>query len=278
MRLPPYTQGYLLPIVPSLEAHVEAFVALNPSSASAFSPSPDSSTSRHPQAHADPSTTSSGMTAADAHQASYAASRIPDLMDSVLPPLVPAREAAKATTTSASSSAKRASSSAPGAAAAGGGSSGRPKVEDVFAPGSSAAAGPAALDPYGALPPPPQNALGYGGAALRGPGHPPPLAFPHAHGPGAPLSLHALADAAVPDFDGRALGGGRKRSAYDVGPGGDDEVELGVPELPGEATRNVLLDLYFNQVGQTCLPMLVRRVLSRLLSRAADRASSSPRI
>ncbi|GAA5852891.1 hypothetical protein JCM9279_006218, partial [Rhodotorula babjevae] len=110
------------------------------------------------------------------------------------------------------------------------------------------------LDPYGALPPPP---LGYGaasaGAALRGPGHPPPLTFPHAHGPGASLSLHALADAAVPDFDGRVRGGG---GGGGKGGGYEGEVELGVPELPGEATRNVLLDLYFNHVGQTCLPML----------------------
>ncbi|GAA5845931.1 hypothetical protein JCM9279_002428, partial [Rhodotorula babjevae] len=135
--------GYLLPLVPSLEAHVETFVALNPSAASAFSPSPDgpsSSTSRHPAAAIDQS-----MTAADAHQATYAASRIPDLMDSVLPPLVPAREAAKAAASAASSSAaaKRASSSAPtGAGAAAGASAERPKDEDaphLFGPPQSSA-------------------------------------------------------------------------------------------------------------------------------------------
>ncbi|GAA5897614.1 hypothetical protein JCM8208_000211 [Rhodotorula glutinis] len=249
--------GYLLPIVPSLESHVETFVALNPSSSSAFSPSPDggASSSRHAHAPADPSTT---MTAADAHQATYASSRIPDLMESVLPPLVPAREAAKssasAATTMSSLSAKRASSSssAPGAAGGAGGASA--KVEDA-----PHLYGPPPGESYGALPPPPppppQHALGYGTAApLRGPGHPPPLAFPHAHGPGAaPLSLHALADAAVTDFDGGGGSGGIKGVAHD---GGEVEGELGVPELPGEATRNVLLDLYFNQVGQTCLPML----------------------
>ncbi|BGP44088.1 Glucose-responsive transcription factor [Rhodotorula kratochvilovae] len=221
--------GYLLTIVPSLEAHVESFVA---STASAQPSSPDAPTPS--------SSTSNIFTSPESQQAAYSASRIPELMDSVLPPLVPAREAAK-------QSKRGAPSSSSGADAAA-----QPPKEEECAPLGLAAAKFPSPAAFAALPDPP--------AALRGPGHPPPFAT--FAGAGAQLSLHALADAAVPDFDPGARAPSRGNA-------------LDVPELPGEATRNLLLDLYFNQVGQPCLPMLDKSRFLRWSAHLPPSGSSS---
>ncbi|GAA6054001.1 hypothetical protein JCM3770_002412 [Rhodotorula araucariae] len=228
--------GYLLTIVPSLEAHVEAFASMNQSGApgSPDTPTPSSSTSNI-------------FTSPESQQAAYVASRIPEIMDSVLPPLVPAREAAKQS--------KRSAASADVIAPL--------KHEDLPSSGQAYDLSNAGFPSPAAFAPPAYPPLPDPLGALRGPGQPP--TFPVFAG--APLSLHTLADAAVPDFNPAA----REATRGDA---------LDVPDLPGEATRNLLLDLYFNQVGQPCLPMLDKSRFLRwsalLPSTVSSHSTSAP--
>ncbi|TNY22261.1 hypothetical protein DMC30DRAFT_415264 [Rhodotorula diobovata] len=256
--------GYLLPIVPSLEAHVEAFAAASGAPASGVSPSPDGPT---------PSSSSTSLTSSDALQAAYTASRIPDLMDSVLPPLVPAREAAKLASKRGAGAARANSSSGADAQSA------HPLKKDEEPPHPH---------PH----PPPFFGVPPGGFA-------PSLSDPHAFGPGTaalpfpaagtgtgagagPLALQALADAAVPDFDprphahahahaegGQGGGAGKGRAAAEEG------APFTVPDLPSEGTRNALLDLYFSHVGQTCLPMLDKSRFLRWSAHLPPRGGSA---
>ena len=76
--------GYLATTIPNLEAHVQDFAAAA-AAASSSSPDPASSAS---------SAASPAMTA-DAFQQTYESTRIPEILDAILPPLVSARDAAK---------------------------------------------------------------------------------------------------------------------------------------------------------------------------------------
>ncbi|GJN94604.1 hypothetical protein Rhopal_007687-T1 [Rhodotorula paludigena] len=257
--------GYLVTVVPSLQTHVETFVGANPNTsngASGTSPAPEAAT---------PSSSASAsiLTSAEQQQQTYAASGIPDLLDTVLPPVMPAREAAKlAKKGHANTVVKEPSTPA--------------SLGDAFtSPGLSA---------------PPAGAAGLPAASTSGavptsqmpnfsmhPPMPPTFPPPPFSAQQAPISLHTLADAAVPDFDPSlavaAMDGVMPSLFRGDDPAGKGKMperafELDLPSLPGEATRNLLLDLYFNQVVQPCLPMLDK---SRFLRWSAHLPPSTSR-
>ncbi|TKA52821.1 hypothetical protein B0A53_04517 [Rhodotorula sp. CCFEE 5036] len=77
--------GYLATTIPNLETYVQDFAAAAAAAAASSSPDPASSAS---------SAASPAMTA-DAFQQAYESTRIPEILDAILPPLVSARDAAK---------------------------------------------------------------------------------------------------------------------------------------------------------------------------------------
>ncbi|BGP04151.1 Zn(2)-C6 fungal-type domain-containing protein [Rhodotorula toruloides] len=231
--------GYLLAAVPNLEAHVSHFIA----QAQGGATSPSSSTPGDDSPAASTSSAISPAALAAQHQQRYTSSRIAELLESVLPPPISAREAAK--------QGKRESSSAA-------------KDEDL-------ASGLASIkypSPAASLPLPPVAGFPYPPAFPQPAELPDPFSYGAHAGPSSfPLALQTLAEAAVPDAAASAFasGGGKGK--------GREVLVMEDPALPDGVARSALLDLYFNQVVQPVLPMLDK---SRFLRWSAHLPASQP--
>ncbi|GAA5878676.1 hypothetical protein JCM3774_000447 [Rhodotorula dairenensis] len=262
--------GYLATTVPHLEAHVSAFA--HHSAHPPPDPSPGSSSNASSSAAA---ATAQG----DFYQYTYQSTRIPEILDAILPPLVSARQAAKLkldlppaglTTTS-------------------------PPMPTLPNPATYPAAAGAVVDD----------------AAMT-------FLEPNPHPPGTlpsiPFALHALANAAVPDHHQHHLPqyqpyrhdlGGHHSNApakaddqdgYDHGTsprafrrgssekgkgralaGSDTAAAVQVDVfIPDAATRSALLDLYFNQVVQPSFPMLDKSAFLRWSAHLPTTATPVP--
>ncbi|GAA5918025.1 hypothetical protein JCM6882_009477 [Rhodosporidiobolus microsporus] len=183
-----------------------------------------SQTSPSPSGSASASTSSAALVGTpDQQQAVYTSSNLSELLDSILLPPAPAAPAV-----GAAKDLKTPKTDLP---------SPSPSVPP-FPPTPSTSASSA----LGAFPAPAQ---GRKIAPLPFPAASPSLAAAHAP---SPSSLEALAAAA---FNGAADGGKGKQPA-----GKAAQDPLAIPTLPGESVRNLLLDLYFNQVVHPHYPML----------------------
>lgn len=270
--------GYLATTVPNLEGYVAAFASHCAAAAAAA---------------AGPSPASSG----DPFQHSYESTRIPEILDAILPPLVSARQAAKL---------KLDLPAAP--------STSMPTLPPDPASYPAAGAGPTGDDAAMTfLDPNPTGAPSSSTAVLSDRASSNAL-------PSIPFALHALANAAVPDHHhhlhhrhhhqqqqqqqqqpahvyyhhpmaptaenhiGDSTGAvhpsvdkGKANAAADperdATSTGPRAVEVLIPD---SATRSALLDLYFNQVVQPSFPMLVRSVSLFLLGCPPPTPSSSP--
>lgn len=225
-------QGYLLAAIPYLETHVSQFIAQ--AQGPAASPSSSTHADDSPAAASSSSSVTPAALAAQ-HQQRYTSSRVAELLDSVLPPPISARDAAKLGKRETTSVAKN----------------------EGPAPGLPSILYPSSIP---SLPLPPGAGFEYPPTFPQPAELPDPFVYTPAHaGPSNfPLALQTLAEAAVPDAAAANafLGGTGKGKGREVVLATDD------PALPDGIARSALLDLYFNQVVQPVLPMLVRSTVA----------------